>query len=81
MADRFAREIDIPDVAVGVSVPLPPTGAISIYGRSGSLAVLDAAGVETVLERVVTPQISIDGGNAATVSAHLALRIDFGLNA
>lgn len=81
MADRFGREIDIPDVGAGVSVPLPPTGAISLYGRSGKLAVLNTAGTETILERVVTPQISIDGGNAATVPAHVALRIDFGLSA
>lgn len=81
MADRLGRELDLPDVAVGVNVPLPPTNAVSIYGRSGKLAVLNTAGTETILERVVTPQISIDGGNAATVPAHVALRIDFGLNA
>lgn len=79
MADRLGRELDLPDVSAGVTIPLPPVGAISLYGRNGKLAVLDTAGVETILERVVTPQISIDGGNAATVPAQVALRIDFGL--
>ena len=81
MADRFAREIDIPDVALGVVVPLPPVGAISLYGRSGKLAVFNSGGIETILERSVTPQISIDGGNAATLPAQVALKIDFGLSA
>jgi hypothetical protein len=32
-----------------------------------------------ILYPAVTPQISIDGGNAATMPQHVALRIDFGL--
>ena len=81
MADRFAREIDLPDVALGVVVPLPPVGAISLYGRNGKLAVLEQNGTETLLERSVTPRLTLDGGNAATLPAQVALKIDFGLNA
>lgn len=80
MADRFAREIDIPDVTSAVSVPVPPVGAISLYGRNGKLAVLEQNGTETILERMVTPRLTLDGGNAMTTQAEVRLRIDFGPN-
>jgi len=79
MTDRFYKDIELPDVSVSPSAP--DSGFIQVYGKGGKLAYQNATGAETILERVVTPQISIDGGNAATVPTQVALRIDFGLSA
>jgi len=79
MADRFYKDIEVPDVTT--SPPAPDAGFVQIYGRGGKLAYRASTGPEVILETTVTPQISIDGGNAATMPQHVALRIDFGLKA
>jgi hypothetical protein len=64
MADRFTKEIDLPDVGASGTVPLPPTGTVSIYGRTGKLAILDTAGNELLVERsarVVSGRVSLRG--------------------
>ena len=78
MTDRFGREIDLPDVAVGINVPNPPVNALSIYGRGSKLAYKTSAGTEVLLEAANAVGVSIDGGKANTNYTNASVRIDFG---
>jgi len=78
VADRFYKDIELPDISVSPSAP--DTGFVQIYGKNGKLAYQNATGTEVIVEQQITPQISIDGGSATTTPQQVALRIDFGLN-
>ena len=75
MADRFYKDIEVPDVTT--SPPAPDAGFVQIYGRGGKLAYRASTGPEVILD-LAAVGVSIDGGNATTTYTQPALRIDFG---
>lgn len=81
MADRFYKDIEIPDLAAGVTLEPPPVGHIQVYGREKQLAWTDSDGVEHVAGQgngVATTQLLVDGGQANTTFNQFLLRLDFG---
>lgn len=80
MGDRFHKDIEIPDVPIGLEIPAPDPGFLQLVGRDGKLAVKNSAGQETIIEPQVQTQLNIDGGMAATVFQNYLLRLDFGAN-
>ena len=83
MADRFYKDIEIPDISV--TLPAPDPGFVQIYGKNGKLAYQNSTGTETILdfqqqEAQIVSSLIIDGGSASTTPQQVALKIDFGLN-
>lgn len=68
MSDRLGRELDLPDVASNVSVPLPTSGAISVFGRSNKLVSLNSAGIEVPLRRREHYIVTTSASGLATVT-------------
>lgn len=78
MADRFYKDIEIPDLPLGVNLPNPEDGFIQLVGRQGKLSVKTSNGVEQVIEPTVVTELLIDGGNANTDIQNAILVFDFG---
>lgn len=49
MADRFYKDIEVPDLPPEVTLDPPEPGFIGVYGRNGQLAYINAAGLEVLL--------------------------------
>ena len=78
MADRFYKDIELPDVSASTTLATPDVGFIQIYGKGSKLAYKNSAGTEVVLENAAQTGVSIDGGNSATTYTNASVRIDFG---
>lgn len=76
MADRFYKDIELPDVAI--NLPAPDAGFIQVYGKNGKLAYQNSTGAETVVEPQVVTKLIIDGGSPSTAPENYVLRFDFG---
>jgi hypothetical protein len=61
MADRFYKDIEVPDVTT--SPPAPDAGFVQIYGRGGKLAYRASTGPEVILD--LAPVQSVDGRTGA----------------
>ena len=53
MADRFYKDIELPDLVDTSGLATPDNGFIQVYGKSGKLAYMDSTGVETVVDMTV----------------------------
>lgn len=53
MADRFYKDIELPDLVDTSGLAAPDNGFIQVYGKSGKLAYMDSTGVETVVDMTV----------------------------
>jgi hypothetical protein len=80
MADRFYKDIEVPDLQGSSALPAPDAGFIQVFGRKGKLAYQASTGSEVVLEPSVQTVLKIDGGSAATTFPQYLLRLDFGQN-
>lgn len=54
MADRFYKDIELPDLT-GVTPSAPDSGFIQVYGKGGKLAYQAADGIEVIAE-VITEE-------------------------
>ena len=50
MADRFFKDIEVPDLPTEIDIDSPDDGFVSIYGKDGKLAYLDNGGQEYVIQ-------------------------------
>lgn len=78
MADRFYKDIELPELA---NSPLPPdAGFVQLYGKDKKLAIMDSDGVETILgeSNGVATVLVVDGGTAVTQFTQYVMRLDFG---
>lgn len=80
MADRFYKDIEIPDLQGSSALPAPDAGFIQVFGRNGKLAYQSATLPEVVLEPIVQTVLKVDGGAANTTFPQYLLRLDFGQN-
>lgn len=77
MADRFYKDVELPDLQEGVSLQPPQSGFIQIYGRAKKLAFTDSDGAETVLgglgDRIESPNGSAIPANVIASDNSVAI--------
>ena len=76
MSDRFYKDIELPDLAVGVNPPTPDEGFIQLYGRNKTLVWKDSLGVEHV---VGASMLDVDGGNYDIAEPDTGTALDGGI--